>query len=390
MIKVYPEQYGAKADGKYPSRWAIQICLNDLGANGGGELDLSRGRYAITDSGLIIPGNVSIVIRGNGPQTGLVPSSGLPQSTNVLFSQGGQIVFPSYASADARAGDLGVRTQDAYLFSKGDTVRIAAAMTSGVGTVIWGTQHNQVVDISGDMLILAIPLAFPLQAEAWVQRTLFSRSLFLSDFSVISENTGVDHNGIVLTWERNAFVENVLCEGQGDTTVTHGGGAGLILSDGYQNTVRNVRVMRGGSNGEDAIAFRLQSALAVDSVHSVAGVFGIGVTATDSQFSNLSSMRDYGRGIKLNGTYSCRFSNLLIGGSRHVGLGLTSGSSFNAFNGVTVRGVNTPGGQNIGVWFNGESNNYNSVTDLITQNVPSPVAQTPTDVGNKIQHAIQL
>jgi len=381
MIKTFPEDFAAQADGLTPAQDAIQAALNEIELNGGGELDLSRGLYAVTGP-IFIPNTIPVTIRGNGYGTGLVPRAGLPLNSYILSSYGGGIAFHDIISKDATVGDLGVSASQVDQFKKGDTVKISAATTSGAGTVIWGQQHNEVVEVSGDFLVLAMPLAFSLQAGAWLEKTDLRRGLVIADFSVIALDANVDHNAIVLTWERGALVENIVTEGQGDYTQTHERGAGLVLSDGYQNTVRNVTVSRGGSNGEDAIALRIQSALMADMIRSIAGVFGIGITATDSQFSNLSSMRDYGRGIKLNSTKCCRFNNLMIGGSRHVGLALTSGTSNNAFDGVTVRGINTPNGQNTGVWLNGESNNNNKVANLITQNVPYPIAQSPTDLGN--------
>lgn len=384
VIETTPDDFSGSDTERIEA--AFDLIRNSSGT---GHVHLQR-VYSLTHP-VTFPDVDGFTMTGIGPASGFsITDPAFPQVSYALSSAQGVrgVKFHDTTAARVLPGDRVIQVTDPDAFSAGSQIRIGTASTAGDTSIVWGYQHNLVIGQSvRGFLDLELPVPFPCEVGAYVDLVDLRKGLRLANFNMFSD-VPVEHDGLVLIYETNALVENVHGEGMGQFSGdTECCGAFLILSDGFRNTVRGASAHRCGGNGEDGIALRYQSGLKAADVTARNCTFGIGVTyTTDSELVNFSSSNDMGRGMKLWAAKRVVMSNFQVSGARHVAFALSGWTTECVLSGYRFSDVNTPGGQNTGIWFNGQSNDNNVLAGGLVTNCPiAAVAITDTDMGNVVK-----
>jgi hypothetical protein len=370
----------------------VEAAFNRVRSSGGTGHVVLRRIYNLSRP-LSFPEVDGFTMVGTGPASGFaITDPTFPPISYALSSAQGKYgllrreTIPNGA-ARVLQGSRSVQVTNPDAFPVGTQIRIGSASTAGDGSVVWGYQHNRVTGRTvSDFLDLELPLPFPCDAGAYIDLFHLREGLCLANFNIYSD-APVEHDGLVLIHEMKAVVENVHGEGMGRFAGTGACGAFLIFSDGFRNTIRSVSADKCGANGEDAMAFRLQSGMKATDLAARNSTFGVGLTyVTDSEMANVSSDNDNGRAMKLWSAKRVAMSNFRVAGARHVAFGLSGWTTDCVLSGYRFSDVNTPGGQNTGIWFNGQSNDNNVITGGLIENCPiAAVSITKTDQRNFVR-----
>jgi hypothetical protein len=396
MIEIfYPEQFGDPdlGDGVKDSTQAIKDACSKIQSNGRGVLCLP-GRYRISGP-ISLPEMDHFHVEGSGASQIIVDSSfpgGVVLQTFPKDGSGSSgIKGSSKVSAATSRGDTFVPVLDPSKFSVGDVIHLTQTYSSAIGSTIHAHQYNEVSKVGKAGLGLVLPTSFSIPSGTNVELLRLRRGLILQDFSVVSDGGGADHTSLLASYEREAHMENLSFSGQGLNTVSAFGG-GLILSRGYRNRIHQVDCDSSGSGGENGIGIKHQTMGQFSDLRVSRSMFGVGLSwCSDCQVSNVHVTNDAARAFKLFGSLFCQVTSILVNRAAHVGVGLAGGTKHCTLQGVTIRAVSDPGGQNIGIWANGESNNNNFLLDVITDDCSFASATfTDNDSGNLVQFLLNL
>lgn len=379
--RFYPETYGGVSGGAQDCAGAMTQAFAAITAAGAGILDVSRGIYRI-DSPVIMSPVDNLAVVGSGSSSGFLVTSaytGASLSTALTTNTTGGLGASTTVSSIAGEGTSGVAVASP-IFAVGDVVKIAFG-----GPPKWGAQYNEVASTGGNAVFFVRPLPFTVVAGTVIQKVTMRRGLRLAGFSVRAQDQTVEHTGLHVSFERDALLNDLYAEGQGSYVPQQNRGGGFSISEGLNNRFTNLETRKAGSNGQNAIAFVYQTGLQALNIRSEQGAFGIGLTyCADGQMSGLQSHRDTARAIKLFGTHHMSLSNVNSGAAAHVGFGFSEGSSNNLVVGLDIRGIQ--GGQNQGLWFNGDSNLNNTVLGCKIRITPAGSVIIPQgDAHNYVQ-----
>lgn len=379
--RFFPETYGGVVGGGQDCASAFTQAFAAITAAGAGILDVSRGLYRIDSPVVMSPVN-NLVVVGSGSSSGFLVTgayTGTALSTVLTTNTVGGLGASTTVSSIAGEGTLGVAVVR-QIFAVGDLVKIAFS-----GPPKWGAQYNEVASIGGSSVFFVRPLPFNVVAGTVIQKVTMRRGLRLEGFSIRAQGQTVEHTGLHVSFERDALLNDLYAEGQGSYVPQQNRGGSFSISEGLNNRFTNIETRKAGSNGQNAIAFIYQTGLQADNIRSEQGAFGIGLTyCADGQMSGLQSHRDTARAIKLFGTHHMSLSNVNSGAAAHVGFGFSEGSCNNLVVGLDIRGIQ--GGQNQGLWFNGDNNLNNTVLGCKIRITPSASVVIPKgDEHNYVQ-----
>lgn len=365
---LQPERFGARGDGKTDDAEALTRCFAEAQAicskGGNAEVVLS-GIYA-TSRGILVnhsAGNLSI--RGASEGAGflvLTPLTDAKSSKELacLFIRGGKTVGAANSIlANARFGAQALRLGPGHGLSAGDVVQIAnftGFMRDRREVLV------HVVGVSGDTITLAQPLPFDIDIRqtAEVRKLAVARGVLIDQLTFDAGGIS-DFSGLYLEYLEAPIVSRISTRGfrgrRGEAQ-----NYSFIIGGSFNQLVD---AGSGLSGATDSVKFWDISEAEISGVVARnSNGFGIGLTfASRNQINRIRSSGAAGRGIKLFGACANAFTDVVVENSGKTGLSLSSGSSYNTFEGTVATG-----NKESGHWLNGTGNNHNRFHNVRSTN----------------------
>jgi hypothetical protein len=346
--------------------------------------------------------------------------NGCPTATGTIWIEGGGTILVSPGTGISGcgllltgAGGTGVQTTTTTNLplanrstATTNTINVASVTGFAVGNMVQlgysdGTysfiQNNVIQSISNPAVTFVDPIVVPLltsQSNNILQLSMVSNSVIRDlTFDCSGANVGA-LNVYALEENYTAYTTNDNIKYLNCNTQGTGNAAGLYANWGFGNSYRRLQAVNSGSYSVNAIAMYYQSHWAtedLDATNSPAqaglgagyGGFGIGFNfAILGNAVNTHASGNYARNVKLQGAGWNNFTNTIGDGSfRNTGLAVSVGSYQNKFYGVSAS-FNTGASNGVGVWLNGQDNEYNTFYGVTALSNTDDVYWTSTDAFN--------
>jgi hypothetical protein len=374
---ITAEDFGAAGDGTTDDTAKIQAALTAV--QGTGRTLLLSNTYKVTGC----PTATGPVVIGGGGTISVATPNGVAGCGIAITGTG-----PTGAQTTVTV-NLPLASRSTSVTSTISVASIPAGFVAGAVVNLGyddGTYHfeqnNVIQSISGLNITFVDPVVVPLittQANNVKLMSMVARSV-VKDLTFDCSGAGATPSSIYaqeLYYAVNSTLDNISYK-----NCTSGGtdsAAGLYAYEGWRNTFRRLHTYGSGSllsnainlsqqshpDGDDLDASNGPAQLGLGAGH---GAFGIGFNYVIlGSFCNITATGNYSRQIKLLGSGYNTFCNVLAADSIHAtGLSITIGSYQNQFTNVVALNNHSDVGNGTGIWFEGNDNEYNVITNAIS------------------------
>lgn len=356
--RVSPEDFGAVGDGTTDDLDAWNNAIAALDSAGGGDLFCDSSIYALR-GGLnsIDFSNISII--GDNTRIKLLSGS----SNENIFPIGGTGGASTTISVDATAGDLSIQVTDATNFSTDSWILISR--TTAVGTYTH-TLVTRIKGKAGSLLTLADPIPDEMLASDSPSVTILNmiENLHISGFVF---------DGLLNTGTSRA-IYNYICVNSSFINLKFENfkqAASFYANQGYGNKFESLRAANCGSASESDITIRAQTAFNGGNIvsHEASGFGPQVMLSTYGNLNGIITTKDAGRGVKFQGVAWSNFKNIVSNNSASTGIAITVRTIRCTFDGaIALSNRGGSGGNDVGLWFSDQDNDYNRVTNLVSLN----------------------
>jgi hypothetical protein len=393
MMTYRPEDFATAGDvadlylGIKDATQEVSAAFQAINTGGRSARLLLEGKYRIS-SPLILPRVDGLAIEGVSTESGVIVDPAFPANSDVFLSDttapGRGVLTATTVSTAAVRNQLSVSVVSISGFQEGDIVQIERFQTSAVGSSLVRRFQSQVtsVKVKSKALVFDQPLPFSVSAGTVVRRLGCRRGLVVSKLGFWGAGT-VEHTQLNLRYERDAVVEDILCVDAGLKAIQGAKGGGVIFNVGYGNFAQNLKAIRCGSGGEDAIAIKKSGRCKAIGLDVAQTRFGVGLSwSNDCIMTHIVVDQADTRGVKLAGAVRNQLDHLQINNTGHTSLAVSQFSSYNTISDVQM--VYVPGtGSGTGVWTNGESSNSNQVLGIVGDAIAKYIVNNAKgDAGN--------
>jgi len=367
------------------TRAAIQAAVDEAAAAGGGIVKLLDGDY-LSDGTPVIIDEDNIWITGSADTRVLAPNDATVVDGVIKVGIPAALGTDTTLASNAAFGDLSLVVTSAAALAQDDYIQIAVTQASTGNSYFMMTR---IVSLSGTTVNLQDALAFSMltaDTSTSIRKIPVTKNNRVTNIKFVgNSNSGAGTHLL-------AVYQTVDCTVDGCSFEDHNPGAGVLFNRGYKNQVGYLYARNCGSVLYADLYIARQTHAHVSSLRSE-DASGFGPQLETSVYCRIDSVSDThsghvggGRGSKYAGLRCCTIGSVISTNADSTGVGITSGTADCLFDSIiSIGNRGGSGGNDIGLWFSGNSNSRNTINSVIAfNNADADIAFNTTDSYNKI------